>query len=345
MVGCVIVNDGEVVGEGWHRKFGGPHAEVEALRVAGARAKGATAYVTLEPCCHHGKTAPCTEALIASGVRRVVCALRDPFEAVSGKGIAALEAAGIVVECGLIEDEARRINAPYLKLVTTGQPWVIAKWAMTLDGKIATRTGDSRWISGEVSRAIVQQLRGRVDAIIVGRGTAELDDPLLMARLKGPRVATRIVVDGKASLSPESQLVRTVGEAPVLIAVGSDAPQDKIEQLSATGCEVLVCRRMQEQKDGLDRSVSIEALLNELGRRRMTNVLVEGGGRLLGSLFDLSAIDEVHVFIAPKLVGGRKAPTALAGSGIEKIAAALPVADMAVRHIGDDLYLSGRLAR
>ncbi len=345
MVGCVIVNDSEVVGEGWHRKFGGPHAELEALRVAGARAKDATAYATLEPCCHHGKTGPCTEALIAAGICRVVCALRDPFEAVSGRGIAALEAAGIVVECGLMEDEARRINAPYLKLVTTGRPWVIAKWAMTLDGKIATRTGDSRWISGEASRAIVQQLRGRVDAIVVGRGTAERDDPLLMARSKGPRVATRIVVDGRASISLESQLVRTVGDAPVLIAVGSDAPQDKIDQLLAAGCEVLACRTMQEHNDGLDRSVSIQALLNELGRRRMTNVLVEGGGRLLGSLFDLGAIDEVHVFVAPKLVGGGEAPTALGGSGIEKIAAALPVADMAVRHIGGDLYLSGRLAR
>ncbi len=348
MVGCVIVNDCEVVGEGWHRKFGEPHAEVEALRVAGSRAKGTTAYVTLEPCCHHGKTPPCTDALMAAGMRRVVCALRDPFEAVSGRGIAALEAAGIVVEVGLMEAEARRINAPYLKLVTTGQPWVIAKWAMTLDGKIATRSGDSRWISGNASRAIVQELRGRVDGILVGSGTAKRDDPLLTARPKGPRVATRIVIDSKASLSLESQLVRTARATPVLIAVGNDAPQARVDALTAAGCEVLTCRKVDTDalpEGGIDHSVSIRALLNELGKRRMTNVLVEGGGQLLGSLFDLGAIDEVHLFIAPKLVGGREAPTPLAGKGMEKIAAALPIADLQVRHIGDDLYLSGRLGR
>ena len=148
MVGCVIVRDGAVVGEGWHRKFGGPHAEIEALRVAGRSAQGATAFVTLEPCCHHGKTPPCTEALIAAGIRRVICAQRDPFAEVSGRGIAALETAGIAVEVGLLAEQARQLNAPYLKLVATGRPWVIAKWAMSLDGKIATRTGDSRWISG-----------------------------------------------------------------------------------------------------------------------------------------------------------------------------------------------------
>ena len=182
MVGCVIVKNGGVVGEGWHRKFGGPHAEIEALRSAGNQARGATAYVTLEPCAHHGKTPPCAEALIAAGIARVICSQRDPFEKVSGRGIAALEAAGISVTVGVMEADARRLNAPYLKLVQTGRPWVIAKWAMTLDGKIATATGDSRWISGEASRAVVQQLRGRMDAIIVGHGTAVRDDPLLIAR-------------------------------------------------------------------------------------------------------------------------------------------------------------------
>lgn len=348
MVGCVIVNDGEVVGEGWHRKFGGPHAEVEALRLTGPRARGATAYVSLEPCCHHGKTPPCTDGLIAGGVRRVVCALRDPFEAVSGGGIAALEAAGIVVESGLMEAEARRINAPYLKLVTTGLPWVIAKWAMTLDGKIASRTGDSRWISGDASRAIVQQLRGRVDAIVVGRRTAERDDPLLIARPKGPRMATRVVIDSLASLPSDSQLVRTAGDAPVVIAVGSDAPQDKIDRLTTAGCEVLVCGRVSSDAkpdSNVVHRVSMQALLIELGRRRMTNVLVEGGGALLGSLFDLGAIDEVHVFIAPKLIGGREAPTPLEGLGLEKIAGALLIANLEMRHIGDDIYLCGRLSR
>ncbi|MGC4002137.1 MAG: bifunctional diaminohydroxyphosphoribosylaminopyrimidine deaminase/5-amino-6-(5-phosphoribosylamino)uracil reductase RibD [Pirellulales bacterium] len=197
LVGCVLVRDGMVVGEGFHTKFGAVHAEVEALRVAGPRARGATAYVTLEPCCHHGKTPPCTQALIAAGIVRVVAAMRDPFPRVAGGGFAELIAAGIVVETDLHRDAAARLNAPYLKLIATGLPWTIAKWAMTLDGKIATHTGDSRWISGDASRRSVHELRGRMDAIVVGGGTAKRDDPLLTARPPGARVALRVVLDGK----------------------------------------------------------------------------------------------------------------------------------------------------
>jgi diaminohydroxyphosphoribosylaminopyrimidine deaminase / 5-amino-6-(5-phosphoribosylamino)uracil reductase len=343
MVGCVIARDGAVVGEGWHRKFGGPHAEVEALKIAGSRANGATAYVTLEPCCHHGKTPPCTQALIAAGIEKVVCAQRDPFPKVGGQGIAALQAAGIVVEVGLMEAEARRLNAPYLKLVTTGRPWVIAKWAMTLDGKIATATGDSKWISGEASRAIVHQLRGRVDGIMIGHGTAKADDPLLTARPAGPRIATRIVVDSRAALSTSSQLVHTAREAPVLIAVGHNPPQTNVDHLMAAGCEVLPLPLGEGQGEGA--AVSIPALLEELGRHRMTNVLVEGGSKLLGALFDAGAIDEVHVFIAPKLIGGASAPSPIAGAGLGKIVKALSVADLEIRHVGDDIYLYGLLSR
>src|SRR4051812_33330730 len=182
MVGCVIVNDGEVVGEGWHQQFGGPHAEVHALKAAGGGGKGATMFVTLEPCCHQGKTPPCTDAIIAAGILRVVTALRDPFPQVAGGGLKRLAAAGIDVELGLGESDVQQLNAPYLKLVTTGRPWVIAKWAMTLDGKIATRSGYSKWVSGDASRQVAHELRGRVDAIMVGRKTAQLDDPLLTAR-------------------------------------------------------------------------------------------------------------------------------------------------------------------
>ncbi len=185
MVGCVIMRDGEIVGEGYHQRFGGPHAEVKALQLAGPRAAGADVYVTLEPCCHHGKTPPCTQALIAAGVRRVVVAQSDPFAQVAGQGCAELAQAGIDVETGLLETEARQLNAPYLKLVASGRPWIIAKWAMTLDGKMATASGDSRWISCEASRAIVHRIRGRVDAIMVGRNTAATDDPLLTARPSG----------------------------------------------------------------------------------------------------------------------------------------------------------------
>ncbi|MFZ5831242.1 MAG: bifunctional diaminohydroxyphosphoribosylaminopyrimidine deaminase/5-amino-6-(5-phosphoribosylamino)uracil reductase RibD, partial [Planctomycetota bacterium] len=186
MVGCVIAQGAETLGEGWHRRFGGPHAEIEALRIAGPRAAGATMFVTLEPCCHFGKTPPCTRAVVDAGIRRVVVAIGDPFPAVAGGGLAELRAAGIETTIGVLEAEAAELVAPYLKLLRTGLPWVIAKWAMTLDGKIATHTGVSRWISGPESRAVVHRLRGRVDAIVVGRQTAAIDDPQLTARPPGP---------------------------------------------------------------------------------------------------------------------------------------------------------------
>ena len=217
MVGCVIVKEGTVVGEGFHARFGGPHAEVAAIEAAGANAKGSTLYVTLEPCCHQGKTPPCTKAVIAAGIRRVVAAMQDPFAKVSGKGLAELREAGIEVDCGLHEDLARRLNGPYLKLLSTGKPWVIAKWAMTLDGKIATRSGYSKWISGSAAREVVQSLRSRVDAIVVGRRTAEVDDPLLTARPESgapARIATRVVVSSQARLAPGSQLVKTAKARP-----------------------------------------------------------------------------------------------------------------------------------
>jgi diaminohydroxyphosphoribosylaminopyrimidine deaminase/5-amino-6-(5-phosphoribosylamino)uracil reductase len=338
MVGCVIAQGAEIIGEGFHRRFGQAHAEVEALRIAGERAAGATLYVTLEPCCHQGKTPPCTHAVLASGVRRVVVALRDPFPQVQGGGIAELTAAGLTVDVGLMETEACRINAPYLKLQSTGRPWIIAKWAMTLDGKIATRTGESRWISNPQSRELVHALRGRVDAIMVGRETAVRDDPLLTARPPGPRTAVRVVLDTRASLGSESQLVWTARETPVLVAVGAESsPSDRL-RLGNAGCEVFVC-------DGSTPAERLDALLAELGRRRLTNVLVEGGGRLLGSLLDSRAIDEIHVFIAPKLLGGSEARTAIAGVGIAEMAAALRLEPPEVRQVGDDLYITARCCR
>jgi diaminohydroxyphosphoribosylaminopyrimidine deaminase/5-amino-6-(5-phosphoribosylamino)uracil reductase len=338
MVGCVIVRDGETVGEGWHHRFGSPHAEVEALRVAGSRAAGADVYVTLEPCCHQGKTGPCTQALIAAGVRRVVVALEDPYHEVAGRGIGELRSAGIEVEVGLLADEARTLGAPFLKLVTTARPWVIAKWAMTLDGKLATACGDSRWISGETSREIVHRLRGRMDAIIVGRGTAVADNPMLTARPPGARVSTRIVMDSAAALSPDSQLVRTAREVPVIVAVADNAPQTNRAPLEEAGCEVLVC-------SGATHGARLDALLSELGRRAMTNVLVEGGARLLGSLFDAGQVDEVHAFIAPKLVGGEAAPGPVAGQGRALMQQAISLASPEIARVGDDVYIHGQVAR
>jgi len=338
LVGCIIAHGAEIIGEGWHERFGGPHAEVEALAVAGRRAAGATMYVTLEPCCHQGKTPPCSQAVIAAGLRRVVVAQRDPFPQVDGGGIAALLAAGIAVDVGLREDSARTLNAPYLKLLSTGRPWVIAKWAMTLDGKIAARGGSSKWISGEASHRVAHALRGRVDAIVVGRGTAAADDPLLTARPSGPRVATRIVLDTAASLSSDRQLVRTARQTPTMVVVGPRAAVADRQRLETAGCEILLC-------DAKTPQARIDQLLAELGRRRMTSVLVEGGGTLLGGLLDAGQIDEVHAFIAPKLVGGTTAPVAIAGEGFGDISQALTLIDPQVEPLDGDVYVHGHVAR
>jgi len=336
LVGCVIAQGERIVGEGWHTRFGGPHAEIEALDVAGSDAAGATLYVTLEPCCHQGQTPPCTAALIRAAVRRVVVAHQDPFPPVAGRGIAELRRAGVQVELGLLEQEARQLNAPYLKRIRTGRPWILAKWAMTLDGKLATRTGSSQWISGDASRRRVHQLRGRVDAVVVGRRTAEVDDPLLTARPPGPRVATRIVVDSQARLAPGSRLVQTAREVPVLVAVGPAATAAACRCLTDAGCEVWTAAAE-------DPAQRLLLLLDELGRRRMTNVLVEGGGRLLGSLFDAGEIDEVHVFIAPKLAGGQAAVTAVGGRGVEQMSQARWLQTTIVERLDDDVYLHGRV--
>jgi diaminohydroxyphosphoribosylaminopyrimidine deaminase/5-amino-6-(5-phosphoribosylamino)uracil reductase len=338
IVGCAIVEGAEILGEGWHRRFGGPHAEIEALKIAGPRAAGATMVVTLEPCCHHGKTPPCTEAILAAGIRRVVVAQLDPFPEVHGGGVAALRAAGIEVQVGILEAEARRLNAPYLKLLATGRPWVIGKWAMTLDGRTATRTGSSRWISNEASRRIVHELRGRVDAIVVGRATARIDDPMLTARPPGSRTALRVVVDSRATLASTSQLVRTARQVPVLVAAGRAALPADHRRLTEAGCEVLIC-------EGDSHADRLARLLEELGRRRMTNVLVEGGGQLLGGLLDNGQIDEVHVFIAPKLVGGETARSPIEGEGFAAMNDALALESPRWSQLGCDLYLSGRIAR
>jgi diaminohydroxyphosphoribosylaminopyrimidine deaminase/5-amino-6-(5-phosphoribosylamino)uracil reductase len=340
MVGCVIVQDGLVVGEGFHECFGGPHAEVNALAAAADRAAGATAYVSLEPCCHHGKTPPCTQALARAGIKRVAVATQDPFPQVNGRGIAELRDAGIQCDVGVREAEAGWLLAPYRKLVTTGRPWVIAKWAMTLDGKLATRSGDSKWISSEASRAVVHQLRGRVDAIVIGSGTARIDDPLLTARPEEhadrKREATRIVVDSHAALSNDSRLVQTARDVPLMVATAYEVDNDACCRLASAGVEVHRC-------DGETHADRLDTLLVELGRRRMTNVLVEGGSKLLGTLFDLRAVDEVHVFIAPKLVGGADAVSPVGGLGIDHMADALQLADISIEELAGDVYLHGRI--
>jgi diaminohydroxyphosphoribosylaminopyrimidine deaminase / 5-amino-6-(5-phosphoribosylamino)uracil reductase len=333
LVGAVLVRAGQVVGEGWHQKFGQAHAEINALAAAGERAVGSTLYLTLEPCCHHGKTPPCTDALLASGVRRVVAAMLDPFPQVAGGGLALLRAAGVEVKLGVGEAEARQLNAPYLKLLDSGRPYVHAKWAMSLDGKIATWTGDSKWISGEASRRWVHTLRGRMDAIIIGSGTVRADDPLLTARPPGPRTATRVVLAGPSGLSADSQLVKTARTTPVL-AVTAATEADPLLHLQKAGGEVL-------HFPGADPVSMVSLLLDELGKRRMTNVLVEGGSRVLGSFRDVLALDEVHVFIAPSLVGGAAAVTPIGGTGADKIASALQLSDLRIEMLESDVLIHG----
>jgi diaminohydroxyphosphoribosylaminopyrimidine deaminase/5-amino-6-(5-phosphoribosylamino)uracil reductase len=334
LAGAVVVRDGAVIGEGWHQRYGEAHAEIHALAAAGEAARGATLYVTLEPCCHHGKTPPCTDAVLRAGVRRVVAAMPDPFPVVSGQGLARLREAGLQVECGLAEAEARRLNAPYLLLLAAGRPYVHGKWAMTLDGKIATRTGDSKWISGPASRGRVHELRGRMDAIVVGIGTALADDPQLTARPPGPRIPTRIVLDSHARLPPSSVLATTARVTPLLVIAAAGADEGRMAALRGCGGEVLTL----PPDDGRP---SVAALLNELGRRRMTNILVEGGAAVLGAFLDAAAIDEVHVFIAPCLAGGAAAKTPIAGRGVDRIAEVLKLAGCRVERVDSDVLLHG----
>ncbi len=335
-VGAVVADDqGQIVGEGWHERFGGPHAEVNALAAAGPAARGASLFVTLEPCCHFGKTPPCSKAVIAAGVRRVVIAAADPAVHGAGSGVDELKAAGIEVEVGLLGEQGQRLIAPFTRLMTRGLPWVHAKWAMTLDGKIATTTGSSQWITNPSSRAIVHELRGRMDAIVTGIGTAVADDPLLTARPAGPRTAARVVLDSQCRLSIDSQLVRSALGVPLLVITTEFAPHDRVENLRQSGVEVLVVpASAQRQPDLLE-------VARELGRRRMTNVLVEAGGQVLGSFFDHGLVNEVHAFVAPKLVGGQSAPSPIGGNGIGSMTRALQVSSQDIRTLDGDVYLHG----
>lgn len=349
MVGAVVVDDAlRLIAEGWHEQFGGPHAEVHALRRAGDLARGATLFCTLEPCAHQGKTPPCTEAVLAAGVAKVVIGSHDPFPQVNGRGIARLRQAGVSVETGLLDHDVRQLNAPFRKLIQHGQPWVHAKWAMTLDGRIASRTGASQWISNALSRGRVHDLRGRMDAILVGVGTALADDPLLTARPPGPRTAMRVVLDSHARLPLDSQLVRTAREGRVLVATTEEAPSARRSSLAAEGVEVLVLpnttRAGAPGRGGPDGGrVDLQALLQALGARRMTNVLVEGGGGLLGALHDQRLIDEVHVFVAPRLLGGAAALSPVLGWGVDHPSVGLSLPQPVVEVLDGDVYVSGRV--
>jgi len=346
MVGCVVVKARRVVGEGYHRRFGGPHAERNALRAAGQRARGATAYVTLEPCSHTGKTPPCTDVLIEARVGRVVAAMRDPNPLVAGRGFRRLRQAGIQVDVGLLRDDAMTLNAPFVKYHRRQRPYVILKWAQSIDGKIATRTGDSKWITSRQSRKAAHALRARVDAVVVGVGTVLADNPRLTARLAKPkRTAVRVVLDPTLRIPPDAVLVRTAREIPTLIATcrtarrqtrGTDSIARRRRALERAGCEVLPLRSSRS-------IIHLGNLLDELHRREHTNVLVEGGGVTIGAFLQQNLADEARVFVAPSLIGGTQAPGPLQNIGPASIARRTQLSMTCITHHGPDLCYNVRI--
>jgi diaminohydroxyphosphoribosylaminopyrimidine deaminase / 5-amino-6-(5-phosphoribosylamino)uracil reductase len=338
-VGAVVARDGEVVGEGWHEIYGGPHAEVRALRAAGEAARGATLYVSLEPCCHHGKTPPCTDAIVEAGIARVVVASDDPSEKANGRGLGVLRDEGVevVVAAGELAARARLGNQAFRKHARTGRPWVLFKSAMTLDGKVATPTGDSKWISGEISRERAHHWRASVDAVVVGVGTALTDDPQLTVRVEGVhRQPRRVVFDSLGRLPLTSQLVQAAAETPLTVVVSRAAPRQQTNALEAAGVETIVAV-------GENEPARVRSALAQLGDREVTSILLEGGPHLAGAFFDAGEIDEVRLFLAPLLVGGRAARDPLEGEGVERIADAVRALTLECERVGEDVLVSARL--
>ncbi|HIE17716.1 MAG TPA: bifunctional diaminohydroxyphosphoribosylaminopyrimidine deaminase/5-amino-6-(5-phosphoribosylamino)uracil reductase RibD [Dehalococcoidia bacterium] len=339
-VGAVVVRDGVVVGLGHTQPPGSVHAEVMALRQAGARAKGATMYVTLEPCCHQGRTPPCTQAIIDAGISEVHMSLIDPNPLVSGKGLKMLEEAGVKTFVGEYEERAREINEGYIKFITTGMPFVIAKFAMSLDGKIATQNGDSKWISGDESRKFVHYLRHIVDAIMVGANTVVADDPQLSARGcsgkggKTKQQPLRVIVDGRGRTPLSARVFEEPGNTVIAVAKPFDAK--KMEDFLKAGAEVV---ELPAEQGVID----LGELLNLLGKRQVTSILVEGGNKLFGSLFDRGLIDKVLAFISPIIIGGEGAKSAVGGNGVGRVAEALRLNRVKISELGDDILISGYL--
>lgn len=332
-VGAVVVKDDTIVGEGYTQPPGSAHAEVMALQQAGDMARGATLYVTLEPCCHFGRTPPCTQTIIDSGIATVHMAMLDPNPLVSGKGKAELEAKGIITHLGEREAEAQEIVEAYVKYITTGIPFVIAKFAMSLDGKIATRTSDSKWISSDWSRRYVHQLRSQMDAIMVGVNTVLMDDPQLTARMvETDRQPTRIIVDSRGQTPSSAAVFQQQGKT--IIAMTNAVELTRANEYTNAGAEVVSLKSKNDRVD-------IDELLKVLGKKEITSVLVEGGGTLLGSLFDLGLVDKVIAFIAPIIIGGEEAVTPVAGHGVETVTQALRLNRVEVEQFGDDIMITG----
>lgn len=336
LVGAVIVREGRIIGEGWHHRYGMAHAERDALAACTENPEGATMYVTLEPCCHYGKQPPCTDAIMASGISEVIVGLTDPNPKVAGKGIEILRNAGIEVRTGLMEDEIRKQNRVFLKYIQQKRPWVVLKSAMTLDGRIASRTGDSKWVTGEEARQFVQKLRSRCMGIMAGRGTVEADNPMLNCRIDGMRSPVRILPDSMASLALDSNIVKTAGQYKTILFHLADAPADKLAALGAAGVETVECRGV---AGGGGMAVDPEDMLDRLGAAGIDSLLLEGGGELNWSFVSKELVDEYYLFYAPKIIGGRNAVAAVAGNGFGKMGDAAELRVDSVQMIGKDILV------
>lgn len=331
-VGCVIVKDGRIVGLGSHLKQGSAHAEVHALTMAGTEATDSTVYVTLEPCSHYGKTPPCAEQLIAAHVKRVVIATLDPNPRVAGKGVMKLQEQQIDVDIGLLEDEANQLNEMFNRYITTGRPFVTIKTASTLDGKIAAKTGDSQWITGKQSREVVHMLRHRHDAIMVGIRTVLADDPSLTTRLPAGGIhPIRVIVDSQLSLPLDAKVVKDQQTLTWVLTTDEASPQ-KADELTERGVQVIRCGHGQ---------VDLAQAMQLLGERAIASILVEGGGRLNGSLLESRLVDKVALFIAPKIIGGAEAPTNFQFSGFSKMDDAIRLTGVTIEQFGDDVCVTG----
>jgi diaminohydroxyphosphoribosylaminopyrimidine deaminase/5-amino-6-(5-phosphoribosylamino)uracil reductase len=340
LVGAVIAHGDAVIGEGFHGAVGGPHAEVEAIAAAGdAELGGATLYVSLEPCCHQGRTPPCTDAIRDAGIARVVVASEDPSTHAAGRGLGILRDEGVEVVLGGedLADRARLLNQPFRKHARTGRPWVVFKSAMTLDGKVATRSGDSKWISGEASRRRAHRWRAECDAVVVGVGTALADDPQLTARIDGvARQPRRVVFDSLGRLPLDAQLVRAASEIPLTVVVSRAAPRAATDALEAHGAEVIVA-------PGENEPARVVSALDQLGAADITSVLLEGGPHLAGAFLDAGEIDEIRLFLAPVILGGRTARDPLEGEGVELMADALRAQSLHCEHLEEDVLVSARI--
>jgi len=334
MVGAVIVYAGAVVGEGYHERAGADHAEIVAIKRAGERARGATMYVTLEPCSHYGRTPPCTDAIISAGIARVVAAHVDPHELVAGRGIERLKEAGIEVEVGMLETRARRLNEAHVKFSETGLPFVYMKYAMSIDGKIATRTGNARWVTGEAARRRVHELRDRVDAIMVGSGTVRADNPELTTRLPDGRDPVRVVLDTHARLDPRARVFTSASDAPTWLIVGEHCLDKQVRRFESGRQEVVRCRTSADRID-------LRAALRLLAERSIRSVLLEGGPTVATAALEQGLIDKVLCFVAPVVVGGSDAPTPVVGRGVGRMADALRLTDVEIERVGTDVLIQG----